>query len=107
MLSFEGLQKRVDDRWEPKDEHEKRQGRGLESGSRPTSAAIHAPPGLTPPVFVQCSSPSSWVTLRRHDKQVRRRSRRAYTRALAGEMERAREQFDRWLTHAADRRAAV
>jgi hypothetical protein len=30
-----------------------------------------------------------------------------YTHALPGELEQAREQFDRWLVNVADRRAAL
>jgi integrase len=108
MLSFEGLQKRVDDVWEPKDEHDKPTGervgeRITAHECRHTCASWLDAAGVRPVLVSQLMGHA--VPARQTGAAQITQER--YTHALPGELERAREQFDRWLTHAADGRAAV
>ena len=98
MLSFEGLQKRVDDTWEPKDEHsgptgEKVGERITAHECRHTCASWLDAAGVRPVLVSQ---------LMGHAAPVRQTgaapiTQERYTHALPGELEQAREQFDRWL----------
>ncbi len=103
MLSFEGLQKRVDDTWEPKDE--RGEATGEKVGERITAhecrhtCASWLDAARVRPVLVS--------QLRGHAAPARQLgaaqiTQQRYTHALPGEVELAREQFDRWLVNAAD-----
>jgi integrase len=108
MLSFEGLQKRVDDIWEPKDEH------GMPAGTkvgdritahecRHTCASWLDAAGVRPVVASQLmghATPASQAGAARITQE-------RYTHALPGELERTREVFDLWLAAALGERVAV
>jgi integrase len=105
LLSFEGLQKRVDDTWEPKDEHCKPTGekvgeRITAHECRHTCASWLDAAGVRPVLVSQLmghAAPARQIGAAQITQE-------RYTHALPGELERAREQFDRWLADATDAR---
>jgi integrase len=108
MLSFEGLQKRVDDTWEPKDEQgkptdEKIGERITAHECRHTCASWLDAAGVRPVLVSQLmghAAPARQIGAAQITQE-------RYTHALPGELEQARALFDRWLTDAADERAAI
>jgi integrase len=101
MLSFEGLQKRVDYTWEPKDEHGKptgeKVGRRITAHEcRHTCASWLDAAGVRP-VFVSQLMGHAAPARQIGAAQI---TQDRYTHALPGELERAREQFERWLADA-------
>jgi integrase len=98
MLSFEALQKRVDDTWQPKDENGKptsvKVGERITAHeSRHTCASWLDAAGVRPVVVSQLmghASPARQAGAA-HITQER------YTHALPGELEQARVAFDLWL----------
>jgi integrase len=105
MLSFEGLQTRVDDTWEPKDEHGKPTGekvgeRITAHECRHTCASWLDAAGVRPVLVSQLmghAAPARQIGAAQITQE-------RYTHTLPGELERAREQFDRWLADATDAR---
>jgi integrase len=98
ILSFEGLQKRVDDRWEPHGEPtgEKVAERITAHECRHTCASWLDAAGVRPVLVSQLmghAAPARQMGAA-HITQER------YTHALPGELEKARGQFDRWLAEA-------
>lgn len=107
MLSFEGLQKRVDDTWEPKDEHGKPTGekvgeRITAHECRHTCASWLDAAGVRPVLVSQLMGHAAPA----RQLGAAQITQERYTHALPGELEQAREQYDRWLTGAADSAAA-
>ncbi len=109
MLSFEGLQKRVDDTWEPKDEHGKPTGekvgeRITAHECRHTCASWLDAAGVRPVLVSQLMGHAAPA----RQMGAAQITQERYTHALPGELEQAREQFDRWLaaTDAGDERLA-
>lgn len=108
MLSFEGLQKRVDDIWAPKDEHGKPVGekvgeRITAHESRHTCASWLDAAGVRPVLVSQLmghAAPARQIGAAQITQE-------RYTHALPGELEQAREQFDRWLADGLAAHAAV
>jgi integrase len=101
MLSFEGLQKRVDDTWEPKDKHgrptdEKVGERITAHECRHTCASWLDAAGVRPVLVSQLMGHA--VPARQTGAAQITQER--YTHALPGDLERACEQFDRWLADA-------
>ena len=104
MLSFEALQKRADDIWEPKDENDKPAGvrvaeRITAHECRHTCASWLDAAGVRPVVV---SRLMGHATPARQPGAAQITQER-YTHALPGELEEARHAFDGWL---ADRVAA-
>ena len=108
MLSFEGLQKRADDTWEPKDERGKPTGqkvgeRFTAHECRHTCASWLDAAGVRPVLVSQLMGHAAPV------RQIgaAQITQERYTHSLPGELEQACEQFDRWLEKAADVRAVT
>jgi integrase len=96
MLSFEALQKRADDTWEPKDSA-KIGDRITAHDCRHTCASWLDAAGLRPVLVSQImghAAPARQIGAAQITQE-------RYTHALPGELARAREQFERWLTAAA------
>jgi integrase len=101
MLSFEGLQSRADDVWQPKDKDGKPTGvkvgeRITAHECRHTCASWLDAAGVRPVVV---------STLMGHSVPARQAgaapiTQERYTHALPGELEQAKTQFERWLTEA-------
>lgn len=101
MLSFEGLQKRVDDIWERKDERGKPTGekvgeRITAHECRHTCATWLDAAGVRPVLVSQLMGHAAPA----RQMGAAQITQERYTHALPGEKERAREQFDRWLAEA-------
>lgn len=99
MLSFEGLQKRADDTWEPKDK-EGKPIPGAKVGERITAhecrhtcASWLDAAGVRPVVVSQLMGHSAPA----HQTGAARITQERYTHALPGELNGARELFDEWL----------
>ncbi len=98
MLSFEGLQKRADDTWQPRDEHGKPIGvkvgeRITAHECRHTCASWLDAAGVRPVVVSELmghASPSRQAGAAQITQE-------RYTHALPGELEQARATFDGWL----------
>lgn len=108
MLSFEGLQKRVDDIWAPKDEHGKPAGekvgeRITAHECRHTCASWLDAAGVRP-VIVSKLMGHAAPARQAGAAQI---TQERYTHALPGELEQARERFDRWLADGLAAHAAV
>jgi integrase len=108
MLSFEGLQKRVDDTWEPKDGHGKPSGekageRITAHECRHTCASWLDAAGVRPVLVSQLMGHAAPA----RQMGAAQITQARYTHTLPGELAQAGERFDRWLTHATDARAAV
>jgi integrase len=106
MLSFEGLQKRVDDTWEPKDEHGKPTGqktgeRITAHECRHTCATWLDAAGLRPVLVSQLMGHAAPA----RQAGAAQITQERYTHALPGELEQARKQYERWLTDTAERAA--
>jgi integrase len=98
MLSFEGLQKRVDDTWEPKDKHGKPTGekvgdRITAHECRHTCASWLDAAGVRPVLVSQLMGHAAPA----RQMGAAQITQERYTLALPGELEQAREQFERWL----------
>lgn len=104
MLSFEGLQKRVDDTWEPKGAH------GLPTGEkvgeritahecRHTCASWLDAAGIRPVLVSQLMGHAAPA----RQLGAAQITQERYTHALPGELEQARRQFDRWLASCDER----
>lgn len=103
MLSFEGLQKRADDTWQPKDKHGKRTGekvgeRITAHECRHTCASWLDAAGVRPVVVSELMGHAAPAPR----AGAARITQERYTHALPGEIDAARELFDRWLTSEAD-----
>ena len=101
MLSFEGLQTRVDDVWEPKDEHGnptdgKIGDRITAHECRHTCASWLDVAGVRPVLVSQLMGHAAPA----RQSGAAQITQERYTHVLPGELERAREQFDRWLNRA-------
>jgi integrase len=102
--AFEGLQKRADDTWEPKDEHRKPTGDKI--GERITAhecrhtCASWLDAADVRPVLVSQLMGHAAPARQIGAAQI---TQERYTHVLPGELEQARDQFDRWLV---DRRVA-
>ncbi len=101
MLSFEGLQKRADDTWEPKDENGKPTGQKVGERitaheCRHTCASWLDAAGIRPVVVSQLMGHAAPV-LQAGAAQI---TQERYTHALPGELERARARFEVWLADA-------
>jgi integrase len=101
MLSFEGLQKRVDDIWEPKDQHGKPAGEKLGDRitaheCRHTCASWLDVAGVRPVLVSQLMGHAAPA----RQLGAAQITQERYTHALPGELEQAREQFERWLADA-------
>lgn len=108
MLSFEALQKRADDTWEPKDEHGKPTGgkageRITAHGCRHTCASWLDAAGVRPVLISQLMGHAAPA----RQTGAAQITQERYTHALPGELEQAREQFERWLADASVAQAAV
>lgn len=108
MLSFEGLQKRVDAAWAPNDEHGKPTGakvgeRITAHECRHTCASWLDAAGVRPVLVSQLMGHATPA----RQAGAAQITQERYTHALPGELEQAREQFDRWLADATASRAAV
>ncbi|HEX4438016.1 MAG TPA: site-specific integrase [Solirubrobacteraceae bacterium] len=98
MLSFEGLQKRVDDTWEPKGKDGKPDGaqigeRITAHECRHTCASWLDAAGIRPVLVSQLmghAAPARQIGAAQITQE-------RYTHALPGELEQAREQFERFL----------
>ncbi len=107
MLSFEGLQKRVDDAWEPKDERGKPTGekvgeRITAHECRHTCASWLDAAGVRPVLVSQLmghAAPARQIGAAQITQE-------RYTHALPGELEQVRERFDRWLSGASVQQVA-
>lgn len=98
MLSFEGLQKRVDDTWEPKGENGKSTGekvgdRITAHECRHTCASWLDAAGVRPVAVSQLMGHAAPV----RQMGAAQITQERYTHALPGELQQAREHFDRWL----------
>jgi integrase len=98
MLSFEGLQKRVDDTWEPKDEHGKPTGakvgaRITAHECRHTCASWLDAAGVRPIIVSQLMGHAAPA----RQTGAARITQERYTHVLPGEMRLAGELLDRWL----------
>jgi integrase len=98
MLSFEGLQKRVDDTWQPKDKDGNPVGakvgeRITAHECRHTCASWLDAADIRPVIVSQLMGHATPA----HQTGAARITQERYTHALPGEMERARETFDHWL----------
>lgn len=108
MLSFEGLQKRVDDVWEPKDEHgkptdEKVGERITAHECRHTCASWLDAAGVRPVLVSQLMGHAAPV----RQTGAAQITQERYTHALPGELEQALGHFDRWLADTLVARAAL
>jgi integrase len=108
MLSFEGLQKRADDTWEPKDvqdrpTREKIGERITAHECRHTCASWLDAAGVRPVVVSQLMGHA--VPARQVGAAQITQER--YTHALPGELDHARALFDGWLTGAAAEKAVL
>jgi integrase len=108
MLSFEGLQKRVDDIWKPKDEHG--MPAGTKVGDRITAHECRhtcnswLDAAVVRPVVVSQIMGHATPARQAGAAQI---TQERYTHALPGELEQTRHQFDRWLPAVAHERAAL
>jgi integrase len=98
MLSFEGLQKRVDDTWQPKDKDGKPKGekvgeRITAHECRHTCASWLDAAGVRPVVVSRLMGHAAPA----HQAGAARITQERYTHALPGEVEVAQELFDAWL----------
>ena len=98
MLSFEGLQKRVDDTWQPKDEDGKPTGakvgeRITAHECRHTCASWLDAAGVRPVVVSQLMGHASPA----RQAGAAQITQERYTHALPGDLEQARTTFDAWL----------
>jgi integrase len=98
MLSFEGLQKRADDTWEPKDEHGKSLGvkvadRISAQDCRHTAATWLDAAGVRPVVVSRIMGHS----VPRRQAGAAQITQERYTHVLPGDLELAREQLDAFL----------
>ncbi|MGO8904135.1 MAG: tyrosine-type recombinase/integrase [Solirubrobacteraceae bacterium] len=98
MLSFEGLQKRADDTWEPKDK--KGKPTGVKVGERITAhecrhtcASWLDSAGIRPVVVSQLMGHASPA----RQAGAAQITQERYTHALPGELEQARAKFELWL----------
>jgi integrase len=103
MLSFEGLQTRVDDIWEPKDEHGKPTGGKVGTRITPhecrhTCASWLDAAGVRPVIVSQLMGHAAPA----YQVGAARITQERYTHALPGEMTGARNLLDRWLTQSVD-----
>ena len=101
LLSFEGLQKRVDNTWEPNDKLGKSTGekvgeRITAHECRHTCASWLDAAGVRPVLVSQLMGHSAPA----RQMGAAQITQERYTHALPGELERACEQFDRWLADA-------
>jgi integrase len=101
MLSFEGLQKRVDDTWQPKDENGRPTGKNVGERitaheCRHTCASWLDAAGVRPIVVSQLMGHASPA----RQAGAAQITQERYTHALPGELEQARATFDRWLAAA-------
>jgi integrase len=108
MLSFEGLQKRVDDTWEPKDEHGKPTGakvgeRITAHECRHTCASWLDAAGIRPVIVSQLMGHAAPA----RQMGAAQITQERYTHALPGELQQAQMLFDRWLVDVTCERAAV
>jgi integrase len=102
MLSFEGLQERVDGIWEPEDDTGSLTGKKVGNRitaheCRHTCASWLDAAGVRPVIVSQLmghAAPARQIGAAQITQE-------RYTHALPGELERAREWFDRWLADAA------
>jgi integrase len=102
MLSFEGLQERVDGIWEPKDDTGSLTGKKVGNRitaheCRHTCASWLDAAGVRPVIVSQLMGHAAPV------RQIgaAQITQERYTHVLPGELERGRERFDRWLADAA------
>jgi integrase len=107
MLSFEGLQTRVDDTWEPKDEHGKPTGekvgeRITAHECRHTCASWLDAAGVRPVIVSQLMGHAAPA----RQMGAAQITQERYTHALPGELEQARVLIDRWVVSALEDRAA-
>ena len=107
MLSFEGLQKRADDTWEPKEKHDKPTGvrvgeRITPQECRHTSASWLDAAGVRPVVVSQLMGHASPA----RQMGAAQITQERYTHALPGELQQAKVLFDRWLAEAVELSAA-
>jgi integrase len=105
MLSFEGLQKRVDDTWEPKDEHGRPTGVKLAERitaheCRHTCATWLDAAGVRPVVVSRLMGHAS----PRRQEGAAQITQERYTHVLPGDLELAREQLDSFLLNEAQKR---
>jgi integrase len=105
MLSFEGLQKRVDDTWEPKDEHGRPTGVQLAERitaheCRHTCATWLDAAGVRPVVVSRLMGHAS----PRRQEGAAQITQERYTHVLPGDLELAREQLDSFLLNEAQKR---
>jgi integrase len=108
MLSFEGLQKRVDDIWEPKDGHGNPTGKKVGNRitaheCRHTCASWLDAAGVRPVIVSQLmghAAPARQIGAAQITQE-------RYTHVLPGELEQARGRFDRWLADGLAAHAAV
>ncbi len=103
MLSFEGLQKRADDVWEPKGRHgeptgEKVGDRITAHECRHTCASWLDAAGVRPVIVSQFMGHAAPA----HQVGAARITQERYTHGLPGEMNHAQELLDRWLARDAD-----
>lgn len=101
LLSFEGLQKRADDTWLPKDKDGKPTGekvgeRITAHECRHTCASWLDAAGIRPVVVSQLMGHASPA----RQAGAAQITQERYTHALPGELERARSTFERWLSDA-------
>ncbi len=101
LLSFEALQKRADDTWQPKDKNGKptreRVGKRITAHEcRHTCASWLDAAGVRPVVVSQLMGHAAPV----FQAGAARITQERYTHALPGELDRARELFDSWLASA-------
>jgi integrase len=103
MLSFEGLQKRADDTWQPKDKQGKPTGESVGERitaheCRHTCASWLDAAGVRPVVVSQLMGHASPA----RQSGAAQITQERYTHALPGELEQARATFDVWLAKAKD-----
>jgi integrase len=98
VLSFEGLQKRVDDIWDPKDEYGNSTGNNVGNRitaheCRHTCASWLDAAGVRPILVSQLMGHSTPA----RQAGAARITQERYTHALPGEISHARDSLDRWL----------
>jgi integrase len=103
LLSFEGLQKRVDDIWDPKDENGNLAGNKIGSRitaheCRHTCASWLDAAGVRPVIVSHLMGHATPA----HQAGAARITQERYTHALPGEMSHARDLLDRWLAKRAE-----
>jgi integrase len=107
MLSFEGLQKRVDEIWEPKDEHGNAAGTKIGNRitaheCRHTCASWLDAAGVRPVVVSQLMGHAAPA----HQAGAARITQERYTHGLPGEISHAQHLIDRWLARDGDASSA-